>query len=329
MRVLLTGASGFLGQATLYALRRRGIEVVALGRTRPRDLAGADFVAVDLLATPDVAQFTRAAGATHLVHLAWVTQHGEYADSLLNLRWVDATTRLVEAFCAAGGRHVVVAGSCAEYDWQGQGYCREDATPLCPATLYGVAKDATRRLVMGLCAHYGARCAWARVFFPFGAGEARERLLPQLVGALQGRIRPFGVNAQAQRDFLHADDVAGGLLALLQSDAAGSYNICSAQPLAIGDLVRLLAQLLDADPRPVLDLPSLRPAGPPMLAGENLKLTGLGWRPECTLVRGLQRMLSDMAARSHEPRRADPKGLPPQPAGRSYTSDHRGAVDGD
>ena len=45
-----------------------------------------------------------------------------------------------------------------------------------------------------------------------------------------------------------------------------------------------------------------------MLAGENLKLTGLGWRPECTLERGLQRMLSDMAPR---------------------TSDHRGAVDGD
>ena len=59
------------------------------------------------------------------------------------------TTRLVEAFCIAGGQKVVIAGTCAEYDWT-HCYCQEDSTPLHPATLYGTAKDATRRLAMAV-----------------------------------------------------------------------------------------------------------------------------------------------------------------------------------
>ena len=295
MRVLLTGASGFLGRYVLRALQQSGIAAVALGRTRPQGLGASPFMAADLLATADFTQLTRQAGASHLLHLAWVTGHGQYWTSALNYRWVDATTRLVQAFCETGGQHVVVAGTCAEYDWAA-GLCREDMTPLEPATVYGAAKDATRRLVTALCSQHKVRCAWARVFFPFGAGEAPERLVPALVEVLQGRRPAFGVNAQVYRDFLHAGDVARGLLTLLRMDACGSYNISSGQPTQIGELVHLLAQLLERDPRGVLDLPSQRPPQPACLVGENLKLKTLGWRQELTLVQGLETSLRDLSA---------------------------------
>ena len=300
MKVLLTGASGFLGRYVLRLLQHSDIDLVALGRTCPQGLAASSFIAADLLATSDFTPLARQAGASHLLHLAWVTEHGQYWTSPLNLRWVDATTRLVQAFCETGGHHVVGVGSCAEYAW-GHGCCREDATPPSPATLYGVAKDAARRLVAALCAQHGVRCAWARVFFPFGAGEAPARLVPKLLEALQGRSAGFGVNTQAYRDFLHVQDVAQGLLTLLRCDASGSYNISSGDPVQVGELVRTLAQLLGQDPLCILGQPAERRAEPALLVGENLKLQALGWRQEFTLAQGLQKMLHDLSAVDRSP----------------------------
>ncbi|WP_114972560.1 NAD-dependent epimerase/dehydratase family protein [Rhodoferax ferrireducens] len=293
MRVLLTGASGFLGRYVLDHLRRQGVDTVMLGRTRAPDSAFADFIEADILASPDLATLTQASGATHLLHLAWYAEHGQYWTSPLNLRWVDATIRLVEAFCQTGGQQVVVAGTCAEYDWS-YGYCREDCTPLNPATLYGTAKDAARRLVMAVCAQYHVPCAWGRVFLPFGNGEASPRLIPSLIDVFRGKRPPFGINAFAYRDFLHASDVAEGLLTLLRRGAHGAYNISSGQPVQLADVVRDLARLLDADPQAVLGLTTERPDEPLLLVGESRKLQSLDWQPAMSLVQGWERTVREV-----------------------------------
>ena len=294
MKVLVTGTSGYLGKYVLASLKRHGIEVVAVGRQRPREVEHSAFIPVDLLASQELGSVLAATGATHLLHLAWYTEYGKYWTSPLNLRWMEATIRLVEAFCHAGGRQVVVAGTCAEYDWS-CGYCQEDSTPLNPTTLYGIAKDATRRLVMAVCAQQEVPCAWGRLFYPFGGGEAQQRLIPSLIGALQGQRAPFGVNALGYRDFLHASDAAEGFVALLRSGATGQYNISSGQPVQIGQLTRELAMLLAVDPKPILALTTERPGEPVLLVGENLKLKGLGWQPGYSLAKGLERTISDMS----------------------------------
>ena len=288
MRVLLTGASGFLGRYVLDGLRRQGIATAMVGRRRAPDSAFAEFIEADLLAAQDFAALVKASGATHLLHLAWYAEHGKYWTSSLNLRWVEATTRLVEAFCEAGGQQVVVAGTCAEYDWS-HGYCREDSTPLNPATLYGTAKDGTRRLVMAVCAQHEVPCAWGRVFLPFGSGEAGQRLIPSLIDVFRGKRPPFGVNASAYRDFLHASEVAEGFIALLCSGASGDYNISSGRPVQLGDVVQELARLLNADPQAVLSLTTERSGESTLLVGENRKLKTLGWQPALALAQGLER----------------------------------------
>lgn len=290
MKVLITGASGFLGRHVLTALRSAEIDCVTLGRTPACADGGAPFFAADMLATSDFAPLMKSAGASHLLHLAWVTEHGSYWTSTLNLRWVDATLRLVQAFCEGGGQHVVVAGTCAEYAW-GPLPCGEDETLLAPATLYGTAKDATRRLVAAMCTQHQVRCAWGRIFFPFGAGEGAGRLLPRLVETLQQRAPPFGVDAQAQRDFLYAPDVAQALVTLLCADAGGCFNIGSGQATRVGELVETLAGLLASDSRRVLDQPSGRTPDAAVLVADNRKLRALGWQPHYTLVQALHEML--------------------------------------
>lgn len=292
MRVLLTGASGFLGRHVLYGLRQRGVDTVLLGRQPPADSAAASWIAADLLASPDWDALIAQAQATHLVHLAWYVEHGRYWASPLNLRWVDSTVRLTEAFCQAGGRQVVVAGTCAEYDWS-HGYCREESTPLHPATLYGVAKDATRSLLMAICQQYQIPCAWGRVFVPIGVGESPQRLIPALIAALRGQRAPFGVNASAYRDFLHASDVAEGLLTLLLQGAQGAHNISSGQPVQLQALVSQLAELLHVDPAPLLALASECPGEPALLVGDPQRLQALGWRPALSLAQALNQTIQE------------------------------------
>jgi len=283
MRVMLTGASGFLGRYVLTRLQKYGISTVVAGRTLPKNISPADFIHTDLLGQCDFADLVSRSGATHLLHMAWYAEHGKYWTSPLNLRWTEATVRLVEAFCLSGGQKAVVAGSCAEYDWS-HGFCREDVTPLNPNTLYGIAKDAARRLAVGVCAEHKVPCVWGRIFLAYGKGEDSRRLIPSLIEVFQGKRPPFGVNATAYRDFLHADDLAEGFIKLLQSEAAGAYNICSGQPVQIAEVVRQIAHSLKVNPQAVLALSTERLDEPALLVGDNQKLKALGWQAEHSLA---------------------------------------------
>jgi nucleoside-diphosphate-sugar epimerase len=253
MRVILTGAAGFIGSHVLCCLRRYGIPFVAVGRTIPHDCSEAEFIHSDLLMESDFDRLIARAGATHLLHLAWYAEHGKYWTSPLNLRWAEASVRLTEAFCKAGGSRVVVAGTCAEYDWT-YGYCREGITPENPATLYGVAKDATRRLVMCLCREYDVPCAWGRIFITYGPGENALRLIPSLIRVFMNKKEPFAVSPSNYRDFVYVEDVAEAFFILMSHDETGIYNICSGQPVQLASLVKLAAVSLNADPGMILDL---------------------------------------------------------------------------
>ena len=290
MKILLTGASGFVGRHVLACLLRQGLEVAVVGRSRPLGYSQ-EFIFSDLLESDAGANVIREARASHLIHLAWYAEHGQYWTSPLNLRWVDASIRLIEAFCESGGRQVVAAGTCAEYDWS-NGYCLEDVSPLVPATLYGVSKDATRRLVSHICSAHGIALAWGRIFLPFGPGEDERRLIPSLVRVFMDQSQPFGVNAQAYRDLLHVDDVASAIAQLLLTNSVGSYNISSGQPTRISDVVRWMGNVSGKDPDIVLNLATERPNEPLMLIGDNRKLKDIGWKMQRHLIDHISELMT-------------------------------------
>jgi nucleoside-diphosphate-sugar epimerase len=285
VRVLITGASGFIGRKIISRLVQYNIDIVPVGRKKDFSL-GDSFIEADLLDSNKHYEIIQRAKATHLVHFAWYAEHGEYWNSSLNLRWVESTVHLVQTFCKAGGKYVSVAGTSAEYDWS-KGYLFEDDSALNPVTLYGVSKDAARRLIASVCDLYSIPWMWGRIFIPYGPGEDVRRLIPSLRRVFQHKQDPFGVNANSYRDFVHVEDVASAFVYLINAQARGCFNISSGVPTLVADLVGNIASLYKSDPNLVLSLRTERPAEPEFIIGNNDKLKSLGWRPRYSLFQSL------------------------------------------
>ena len=286
MRVLLTGAGGFVGQHVVSTLLAAGHEVHAIGRSRPPQ-SGIGFTAVDLLDPAARREAVNQTAASGLIHLAWVAEPGVYWHAPANLDWAAASVDLLRLFQDAGGTRAVMVGSCAEYAWGGP-LLSEATTPCTPATLYGAAKDSTRRLAMAYARQTGLSLAWARLFFLYGPGERPGRLVSDAVTALRaGHAFPTSEGYQ-RRDYLHVGDAARALVALLDSAAEGPVNIGSGDAVSLRNLLEELAGQLGA--RPLLRF-GARPRAvndPPVIAADVTRLAAeVGFRPQFNLASGL------------------------------------------
>ena len=154
-----------------------------------------------------------------LVHAAWYVAHGKFWTAPENAAWVEASTALADAFA---GRRLVGLGSCAEYDWAGEGTSPWSETRrIAPATPYGQAKAALAARWAALGERRGIAVAWARLFHLFGPGEHPDRLVPAVLRALlEGREAATG-SGLALRDFVGTGFLGRALAALAASGVVG------------------------------------------------------------------------------------------------------------
>jgi nucleoside-diphosphate-sugar epimerase len=291
-RVLVTGASGFIGRHALAPLRERGFEVHAVARGGGAT-PGVAWHAADLLNAVARDALMAELEPTHLLHLAWYAEPGRFWTAPENLAWAEASLGLYRAFAARGGRRAVLAGSCAEYDWSG-GVCHEDVTPLRPATLYGACKHAVASVVTAPGA--GPSTAWGRVFFLYGPGEPEEKLVASVLRALlAGRRAPVSHGRQV-RDFLHVADVAGAFAALVARDEVeGAVNIASGVPVSLRELLSIAEERLDVHGLVAYGERPAPPDEPPVILADVTRLREqVGFVPAHTLVSGLDDAIAEL-----------------------------------
>jgi len=203
-RFLVIGATGFIGSAVVRRLERDGHEVVA--------------DRIDLLTATNhqLADYVESAKASHCIHCAWYTNHGDYLTHEVNREWLAATLRLAAAF---RGRFIGL-GTCLEYDVAGATGPLSENGPLRPETLYAVCKQQLFEELTENDRDY----AWARVFFVYGPGDRRGRLVPHMIEQFSRAQVAGPTYGGLRRDYVHVDDLAGQLVRIATSDVRGAIN---------------------------------------------------------------------------------------------------------
>ncbi|MFN8711154.1 MAG: NAD-dependent epimerase/dehydratase family protein [Planctomyces sp.] len=246
MRVLVTGAAGFVGRWVVAALQQRGHSVIAVSRSgRPSDDKTSENVAwcsADLLRQSDIGSLMHQYQPEGLVHCAWDTTPGSYWTTTANLNWVASSLHLMDAFARNGGRRAVVAGTSAEYFWDGEDSLHEFRSPTTPDTLYGISKNALRQVLEQWAPRSDVSLAWGRIFCPFGYDEKPQRLIPRLFQQLRtGLPFPFD-SGNLIRDFLSVEDLGDAFAALFDSKVVGPVNLASGEGVSVRDLVACIAE---------------------------------------------------------------------------------------
>ena len=261
-KVLITGASGFVGQNCVPLLASKGYEVHALCHRQPAESTsqGIRWHRADLLKPGSAAKLMREIQPDSLLHLAWYAVPGKFWEAPENLEWVQASQELIVALAEMGGKRLVVAGSCAEYDPKA-GECVESSTPILPNTLYGKSKHDLETSVDSIKRKTGLSSASGRIFFLYGPKEHPSRVIAYVVRSLLQAEPALCSEGKQILDFLHVEDVASAFVALLESKVEGPVNIASgaATPLRavleeigrqIGrpELIRLGARKSESEP---------------------------------------------------------------------------------
>ena len=279
MTLLVTGGSGFVG---------RRVHNLARAHLEERDVVwldhrwnGVDEIRRLLPSTVDAC-----------VHLAWTASTGDYLTNVRsNLDSFAASLELAQVLAERGCRHLVVAGSCAEYAESDLPLHEE--SPLRADSPYAEYKIRLRQSLLEL----GIPLAWARLFSVVGPGESPNRLMPSVARCLlKGAAIPLSPGDQV-RDFIDVDDAVRALLALSDNRHVGVFNICRGEPVLLRDFLLLLAELVHADPKLLqFGLRSYGVVDPLRVVGDPSRLqAAIGdWSPQFDTRQIVDRIVADV-----------------------------------
>jgi GDP-4-dehydro-6-deoxy-D-mannose reductase len=305
VRVLVTGADGFVGRYLVRRLLERGDEVGAACRPGGPGLDPSPRVtAVPFELTDERSVRAALDYAPHaVVHLAAVASTREARDDPGRAWTVNAggTARLAEALAARGvegaASPLLLVISSGEVYGAGDGTPRRETDELRPISSYAATKVGTEVAALEVWRRAGLRVVVARPFTHTGAGQDARFVLPAFASRLRearatgAREVPTG-NLDPVRDLLDVRDVVEAYLALLELGEPGEiYNIARGEGVSLREIFRRLADLVGvaAEPRPSAEL--TRRQDIPHLVGNTTKLRqATGWSPRISLdatLRGL------------------------------------------
>jgi GDP-4-dehydro-6-deoxy-D-mannose reductase len=314
VRVLVTGADGFVGRRLVRALLARDNEVVAAcrpGGPPPAEWLGTDAgrvrcVPLELASAEPVPLGSEPVHA--VAHLAAVSSGSAartdpaYAWEVNAVGTVRLLATLDDRLRERGEDPVVLLVSSGEVYGMGEPRPRRETDPLAPIAPYATTKAAAELAGLEYWRRTGLRVVIARPFPHTGAGQAPAFVVPGFVARLRearrtGAHKVMTGSLEPVRDLLDVRDVVAAYLGLLERGAAGEiYNVARGEGLSIGELFERLAGFLAPDAAPELDPGLLRTGDIPHLVGDPSKLErATGWRPTITLDETLRGVVDAQA----------------------------------
>jgi nucleoside-diphosphate-sugar epimerase len=294
-KILVTGANGFLGYNCLNVLQNYEFEIYALDKFFPQNTnSKINWIEADLCNTKQIDQVFDHFKPEYLLHLAWNMETGMQLNSRIHYPWVEISMNLVKRFARAGGKRIIVSGSCAEYQW-GNYYYGEETTPLKPESIYGICKHQLHQNVAEFCLKNNLSYTWGRIFFMYGPNENRNRLVPYIIHSILNENKVLTTSGNQTYDYLYVEDVANALIRLIESDFIGPVNICSGQPLQVKELILKIANSMNANHLIDLGARETEKNAPQFVVGKNDRLkTITGWQQNFDIEKGIEKTIQSI-----------------------------------
>jgi len=241
MKLLVTGATGFIGNHFVVQALRQGHQITVITRDKSNVLNTGwghqvDSIEADI-EQPETKLPDTIASHDALIHLAWSGlpnyQQSFHLDIVL-----PAHKQFLQTMIEAGTKHILVTGTCLEYGKQ-EGRLTE-SMPVFPDVSYAQAKDHLRQWLISMQKQRPFILQWCRLFYTYGSGQHANSLLSQLEQAIENGDPVFNMSGGEQvRDYLAVETVAQYLLKVIErQDCNGILNICSGEPITILELVK-------------------------------------------------------------------------------------------
>lgn len=240
MKILLTGATGFLGNHVIRKLLKHSFPVIVTSRNVEKVkhcewFPQVTYIPCDLnLKQKNFFQFFQQPDV--LIHLAW-DGLPHYEDLFHLEKNLPSHYHFLKNMIEHGLKQVVVSGTCFEYGML-NGALREDMVTK-PTHPYGLAKDTLRKCLEQLQKKIDFELQWVRLFYMYGKGQSSHSLLSQLDAALDRKEKVFNMSGGEQlRDYLPVETVAKYIVEIAgQHKVQGIINCCSGTPISIRTLV--------------------------------------------------------------------------------------------
>ena len=226
MKILVTGANGYLGQGIVKELVSKGHEVIAADFTVDHVCDGAEKYSCDLFSIEN--PFEYFGEPDTVLHLAW--RNGFIHNNDSHIEDLPHHFLFLQKLIESGIKHVAVLGTMHEVGFF-EGSIKED-TPTRPQSLYGIAKDALRNAVHLICEQKGTVFQWIRGYYIVGNTQFGSSIFSKITQAeMDGKTEfPFTLG-QNQWDFIDYDEFCKQVSAAVsQTEVTGIINACSGRP---------------------------------------------------------------------------------------------------
>lgn len=286
MKILLTGAGGFIGRALLPVLLENDHQVTLISR-KP-SVCEAEELITDAAGW---AEAVRGKPFDACIHLAWISTPGLYLESPENEQLADATISLASALFRQGLKHFIGLGSCIEYSPDLTVPCAEYQTPIDPRSPYGIAKNRARKGVSSAAETYQAGYTWVRLFYPYGVGEHPNRIPSAFLRILQKKQQLPLKTPNSIKDWIEIRDVVSAILHLVERGTPEQeINLGTGVGTRICDLARIAAKIVGAD------CSLIQTVAPPtddpysFHVADTYRLHSTGWKSAISLQDGLRNL---------------------------------------
>ena len=245
IRVMVTGATGFVGMQVMRQLSLANVNLIPVVRSGKESLIdqlpniARVICSDDLFSESSLWWEKECQDVDIVVHVAWYVEPGKYLNSEKNIDCLYGSLNLVKGATKAGIKKFVGIGTCFEYDLSHKLLSIE--TPLKPSSLYATTKMVLYKFLFDWFKLHSIEFSWCRLFYLYGEGEDHRRLVPYIRERIEnGEVVKLG-NEKSLRDFLDVKEAGKKIANVVIGKNTGPINICSGFPISIGEIAEKIA----------------------------------------------------------------------------------------